>query len=46
MIPGVDESEHDYLSTACLHGEHQHCRLVCKFCPAECRCECHQPEHE
>lgn len=32
---------HDYLSTACLHGRHDECRRVCKFCPAECRDACH-----
>lgn len=31
---------HDYLSTACLHGNHAECRVVCKFCSAECRCDC------
>jgi hypothetical protein len=42
--------EHLYLSTACLHGEHQHCRSAvnadgqpkqpgtCKFCDAVCVC--------
>jgi hypothetical protein len=34
-------SAHDYLSTACLHGLHDRCRLVCKFCAAACRCGCH-----
>jgi GNAT superfamily N-acetyltransferase len=41
---------HAYLSTACLHGEHEHCRSTvnaaggektpgtCKFCTAVCRC--------
>jgi len=45
---------HDYLSTACLHEVHQHCRSAvnedgqpkvpgtCKFCSARCRCTCHQ----
>lgn len=33
-------AEHDYLSTACLHGLHDRCRLRCKFCYAECRCPC------
>ena len=22
---------HDYLSTACYHGQHTRCRLSCKF---------------
>jgi hypothetical protein len=45
--------EHDYLSTACLHGEHGYCQGTegqagpktpgkCKFCDAACRCACHQ----
>jgi hypothetical protein len=46
---------HDYLSTACLHGEHDYCKStvgavgpkvasVCKFCGTKCRCQCHQEE--
>ena len=43
---------HAYLSTACYHGQHEHCSSEvrddggskiparCKFCPAPCRCEC------
>lgn len=42
--------QHWYVSTACLHGKHEHCRSVravdgtvkdpgtCKFCPAVCLC--------
>lgn len=37
----MDETIHDYTSTACLHGEHDKCRLVCKFCPTKCQCACH-----
>lgn len=33
--------EHQYLSTACLHGRHDDCRLTCKWCPAPCLCDCH-----
>lgn len=44
---------HEYLSTACLHGEHGYCAAPvgqagpkvparCKFCAAPCRCECHK----
>lgn len=29
---------HAYVSTACLHGFHDRCRLVCKFCSAPCAC--------
>lgn len=44
---------HVYLSTACLHGEHDYCNAMigyagekrparCKFCDATCICECHR----
>ena len=33
-------SEHKYVSTACQHGIHERCRLVCKFCDQSCRCNC------
>lgn len=47
-------AEHDYLSTACLHDEHQYCAAMtgyqgakrpaqCKFCEARCVCPCHEP---
>lgn len=43
---------HTYLSTGCLHGEHEHCQSMvgtqgekrpgrCKFCDATCICRCH-----
>lgn len=43
---------HDYLSTACWHNNHDHCKCEagmtgskvpgkCKFCEAKCRCACH-----
>jgi hypothetical protein len=45
-------TDHVYLSTGCLHGEHDYCRGMvlfggvkrpaqCKFCEAPCICECH-----
>jgi hypothetical protein len=45
-------TNHVYLSTVCLHGEHEYCRAntgaagtkipaVCKWCSAPCQCECH-----
>lgn len=45
---------HEYLSTACWHGDHDYCNSMtgyggekrpgrCKFCDAHCRCECHNP---
>jgi hypothetical protein len=46
---------HYYLSTGCLHGEHEYCQAktgaagakvpaVCKFCAAPCRCRCHSTD--
>lgn len=31
-------SEHIYVSTACLHGLHDKCRLICKYCNSPCEC--------
>lgn len=52
--PAADEKVllHEYLSTGCLHGQHDYCRnptgaagakkpASCKFCDAPCRCACH-----
>lgn len=36
------DGSHWYVSTACQHGRHGECRLVCKFCPAPCRDPWHQ----
>ena len=44
---------HVYLSTGCLHGDHDYCQnmtglagkkrpATCKFCKAPCICGCHQ----
>lgn len=43
---------HVYLSTGCLHGDHDYCQRVvgswhkqpaqCKFCAAPCVCLCHE----
>lgn len=45
-----DDGTHVYISTACLHGEHEHCRSTvnaaggpktpgtCKWCSAVCQC--------
>jgi hypothetical protein len=44
---GTDHDGHEYLSTACWHGQHgaeglhRHCRFICKWCDAACRCKCH-----
>lgn len=35
------DATHVYVSTACLHGLHDRCRLQCKFCPSTCHCDCH-----
>lgn len=46
-------TEHEYLSTGCLHGRHDYCQNKqgqagpkrpgeCKFCGAKCRCRCHR----
>jgi hypothetical protein len=43
---------HVYLSTGCLHGQHEYCQNMigqqgvkrpgqCKFCDARCICPCH-----
>lgn len=47
-----DWFEHEYLSTACLHEQHEYCNAMvgyqgqkrpatCKFCDAKCVCLCH-----
>lgn len=52
-LPQPTEPGHNYLSTGCLHGEHEYCRCdigqfgpkepgQCKFCSAPCRCYCHE----
>jgi hypothetical protein len=33
--------QHKYLSTACHHEHHVHCRTYCKFCRVLCECACH-----
>jgi hypothetical protein len=36
--------QHEYISTACQHGECGSCRRTCKYCDASCRCplpDCH-----
>ncbi len=52
----LDDDEHFYLSTGCLHGVHEHCNSsvsitggskvpgVCKWCPGLCVCPCHTHE--
>ena len=36
-------ADHQYVSTACLHGLHQRCIETCKFCGEPCLCECEHP---
>lgn len=31
-----------YVSTYCLHGNCEACRLTCKTCAARCRHRCHR----
>ncbi len=49
---GPLQEPHYYLSTGCLHGEHDYCKsntgsngekvpAQCKFCKAPCTCWCH-----
>jgi hypothetical protein len=48
-----EDGHHEYLSTGCLHGEHEYCKSMtglagakrpaeCKFCKAPCICGCHK----
>ena len=30
-----------YVSTYCMHEQHDDCRLTCKICHAPCLCYCH-----
>lgn len=41
--PLQPEPVHVYTSTACQHGLHGRCRLVCKFCEVACGCSCGHP---
>lgn len=49
----TEATEHHYLSTGCLHGQHDYCQshtgqagaktpAQCKFCQAPCTCPCHK----
>lgn len=52
-LSAVDaKGAHVYLSTGCLHGEHDYCASMvgvagtkrpaqCKFCESRCICPCH-----
>lgn len=51
IVP-LEEWMHEYLSTACLHGEHGYCQSStglagakrparCKWCDVRCICSCH-----
>lgn len=54
LLP-ADPAAHVYLSTGCLHGDHDYCQATvggvgrkvpatCKFCGAPCVCDCHAPD--
>ena len=41
-VPAAEaHPDHDYTSTACIHGVHNRCRQQCKFCSVKCGCICH-----
>jgi hypothetical protein len=53
----TEATHHQYLSTGCLHGEHDYCQsntglggaktpAQCKFCASPCICGCHQTTPE
>ena len=53
----TEATEHHYLSTGCLHDQHDYCSNVdgiaglkkpaqCKFCTAPCQCPCHTTPKE
>lgn len=55
--PSEQPAAHEYLSTGCLHGQHDYCSNVdgiaglkkparCKFCAAPCQCPCHNEPTE
>lgn len=55
--PSLTATVHEYLSTSCLHGQHDYCASMvgyqgekrpaqCKFCAARCVCPCHQDRAE
>jgi hypothetical protein len=54
MMEPFEQPGHEYLSTACLHEQHDYCKskitdtgiskfpAECKFCKAPCICGCHE----
>ena len=53
----MTEQTHHYLSTGCLHGEHDYCKSMvgqagtkrpaqCKFCAAQCECDCRRRDFQ
>lgn len=51
-MPEALTGPHEYMSTGCLHGDHDYCNrpvgksgkkkpAECKFCSSKCVCECH-----
>lgn len=45
-VAAMHNNTHRYLSTYCVHGQHEMCRLSCKVCKAPCLCECHEGPDE
>jgi hypothetical protein len=54
---GTEETEHVYLSTGCIHGDHTYCKNMtglngakrpgeCKHCGTKCICGCHNTEEQ
>lgn len=41
----LPSDRHIYLSTYCIHGNHEACRLTCKTCEQPCVCGCHEEGH-
>lgn len=35
-----------YVSSYCIHEDHENCRLTCKTCKDPCRCHCHGGTHD
>lgn len=40
-MPDDEPSQHDHVSEACAHREHDDCRVWCEYCSAQCLCACH-----
>lgn len=38
----IEPLMHDYVSTACVHRDHEHCIPTCFYCGVTCLCVCHR----